>query len=153
MKRFYDALNTIYDPKNSGAIPLLSADGSTLLTNKDAILERWTEHFNSALSRPSSVNDNVINRLSQIECNNLLDEFPTVTEIWKVIQHLSSGKAPRADAIPAEVYKADGLPMAENPTVFFSMQVEEGGYPTRLQGCFHNPPIHTERKSSSLLQP
>ena len=31
-----------------------------------------------------------------------------------------------------------------------SMHVEEGGYPTRLQGCFHNPPLQTERKSSSL---
>ena len=75
-------------------IPLLSADGSTLLTDKDAILKRWTEHFNSVLSRPSSVNDNAINRLPQIECNVLLDEFPTVTETRKAIQHLSSGKAP-----------------------------------------------------------
>ena len=33
------------------------------------------------------------------------------------------------------------------------MHVEKGGYSTRLQGCFHNPPIKTERKSSSLRQP
>ena len=25
------------------------------------------------------------------------------------------------------------------------MHVEKGGYPTRLQGCFHNPPMQTER--------
>ena len=31
-----------------------------------------------------------------------------------------------------------------------SMHVEKGGYPTRLQGCFYNPPIQTKRKSSSL---
>ena len=66
--------------KSSGATPLLSADGSTLLTDKDAILKRWAEHFNSVLNRPSSVNDNAINSLPQIECNVLLDEFPTVTE-------------------------------------------------------------------------
>ena len=30
------------------------------------------------------------------------------------------------------------------------MHVEKGGYPTRLPGCFHNPPIQTKRKSSSL---
>ena len=30
------------------------------------------------------------------------------------------------------------------------MHVEKGGYPTRLQRSFHNPPIQTERKSSSL---
>ena len=113
MKKLHDALKIIYGPKSSGATALLSADGSTLLTDKDAILKSWSEHFNSVLNRPSSVNDNAINRLSQIECNVLLDEFPIVTETKKAIQHLSSGKAPGTDAIPAEVYKAGGLPMAE----------------------------------------
>ena len=119
MKKLHDALKTIYGPKSSGATPLLSADGSTLLTDKDTILKRWAEHFNSVLNRPSSVNDNAINRLPQIECNVLLDEFPTVTETRKAIQHLSSGKAPGTDAIPAEVYKAGGLLMAEKLTELF----------------------------------
>ena len=150
MEKFHDVLKTIYGPKSSGATPLLSADGSTHLTDKDAILKRWAEHFNSVLNRQSSVNDNAINRLPQIECNVLLDEFPTITETRKAIQHLSSGKAPGTDAMPAEVYKAGGLPMAEKTDRVVSMHVEKGGYPTRLQGCFHNPPIQTERKSSSL---
>ena len=150
MKKFHDALKTIYGQKNSGATPLLSTDGSTLLTDKDAILKRWAEPFNSVLNRPSSVNDKAINRLPQIECNVLLAEFPTVTETRNAIQHLSSGKAPGTDAIPAEVYKAVGLTMAEKTDRVVSMHVEKGGYPTRLQGCFHNPPLQTERKSTSL---
>ena len=150
MKKFHDAVKTIFGPKSSGATPLLSADGSTLLTDKDAILKRWAEHFNSLLNRPSSVNGNAINRLPQIECNVLLDEFPTVTETRKAIQHLSSGKTPGTDVIPAEVYKTGGLLMAEKTDRVVSTHVEKGGYPTRLQGCFHNPPIQTERKSSSL---
>ena len=85
MKKFHDALKTIYGPKCSGVTPLLSADGSTLLTDKDATLKRWTEHFNSVLNRPSSVNDNAINKLPQIECNILLVEFPTVIETRKAI--------------------------------------------------------------------
>ena len=39
MKKFHDALKTIYGPKSSGATLVLSADGSTLLTDKDAILK------------------------------------------------------------------------------------------------------------------
>ena len=89
MNKFHDALKTIYGPKCSGATPLLSADGTTLLTDIDVILKRWAEHFNIVLNRPSSVNDSAINRLPQIECNVLLDEFPTVTETRKAIQHLS----------------------------------------------------------------
>ena len=37
-------------------------------------------------------------------------------ETRKAVQQLSSGKAAGADAIPAEVYKAGGLPMAEKLT-------------------------------------
>ena len=42
---------------------------------ENAILERWTEHFNRVLNRPSSVNDNAINGLPQLECNVLLDDI------------------------------------------------------------------------------
>ena len=55
MKKFHDALKqTIYGPNSSGATPILSADGSTLLTDKDAFLKRWAEHFNTVPNRPSS---------------------------------------------------------------------------------------------------
>ena len=52
----------------------------------------------------------MLDRLLQIECNVLLDEFPTVMETRKAVQqlYLSSGKTPGADAIHAEVYKAGG---------------------------------------------
>ena len=92
MENFHDALKQF--PMSCGTTPLRNADGSTLLTDKDAILERWAEHFNSVLNRPSTINDNAINRLPQVECNVLLDEFPTVAETTKAIQHLSSGKDP-----------------------------------------------------------
>ena len=92
MKKFHDALKTIYGPKSSGATTSLSADGITLLTDKEAILKTWTEPFNSVLNRPSSINEDAIDRLPQIECNVLLDEFPTVMETRKSVQQLSSGK-------------------------------------------------------------
>ena len=74
-EEFHDAFKAIYGPKNSGTATLLSADGSTLLTDKKAILKRWAEYFNYVLNRPSSINENAINRLPQIECNVLLDDF------------------------------------------------------------------------------
>ena len=73
MKKFHDAPKTIYGRKSSGAIALFSADGNTLLTDKEAILKRWAEHFNSLLNRPSSINEDANDRLQQIECNVLLD--------------------------------------------------------------------------------
>ena len=38
------------------------------------ILKRWAEHFNSVLNRPSSINEDAMDRLPQIECNVLLDD-------------------------------------------------------------------------------
>ena len=38
MKKFFDALKTVYGPQSSGTTPLLSADGTSLLTHKEAIL-------------------------------------------------------------------------------------------------------------------
>ena len=64
MKKFHDALKT--RPKKFWCHPT-TAHGTTLLTDKDATLERWAEHFNSVLNRPSSVNDNAINRLPKID--------------------------------------------------------------------------------------
>ena len=72
----------------------------------------WGENFDGVLNRLSSINDEAINRLPQVECSPLLDEFPTVSEIVKAIKLLSSGNALGSDAIPAEIYKAGGLPVA-----------------------------------------
>ena len=159
MKKFHDALKTIYGPKSSGATPVLSGNGSTLLTDKDAILKTWAEHFKSVLNRPSSVIDNAINRLPQIECNVLLDEFPTVTETRKAIQHLFSGKAPGTDAIPAEVYKAGRLPMAEKTDRVVSMHVEKEAIPQDFKDAsiIHlnkrkgNPHVCDNHRGISLL--
>ena len=149
MKKFFDALKTVYGPQSSGTIPLLSADGTSLLTDKEAILKRWAEHFDGVLNRPSSINDEAINRLPQVECNPLLDELPTVSETVKAIKLLSSGKAPGSDAKPAEIYKAGGPPVAEKLTEI-SHYVEKRSYPSRIQGCNNYTPIQKERESSSL---
>ena len=65
MKKFFDALKTVYGPQSSGTTPLLSAEGTSLLTDKEAILERWAEHFDGVLNWPSSISDEAINRLGK----------------------------------------------------------------------------------------
>ena len=66
--KFFDALKTVYGPQSSGTI--LSADGTSLLTDKEAILKRLAEQ--TVLNQPSSINDEAINRLPQVKCNPLL---------------------------------------------------------------------------------
>ena len=51
IKKFFDALKTVYGLQRSGTTPLLSADGTSLPTDKEAILKRWAEHFDGVLNR------------------------------------------------------------------------------------------------------
>nr|VZI09115.1 unnamed protein product [Spirometra erinaceieuropaei] len=41
----FSAIKALYGPTTKGTAPLLSADGTTLLTEKTKILQRWAEHF------------------------------------------------------------------------------------------------------------
>ena len=158
MKEFFDALKTIYGPQSSGTTLILSADGASLLTEKEAILKRWAEHFDGALNRPSSINDEAINILPQVEFNPLLDELSTVSETVKAIK-LSSGKAPGSDAIPAEIYKAGGPPVAENLTETFHIMWRKEAIPQEFKDAkiIHlfkrkgNPQICDNHRCVSLL--
>ena len=77
------------------------------------------EHFDDVLNQPSSFSDEAIHRLPHVECNPPLDEFPTVSETVKAIELLSSSKASGSDAIPAEIYKAGRLPVAETVISYY----------------------------------
>ena len=105
----------------------------SLLTDKKAILKRWAEHFDGVLNRPSSINDEAINRLPQVECNPLLDEPPAISETVKAIKLLSSGKAPGSDAIPAEIYKEGGPPVAEKLTELFHIMWRKEAIPQEFK--------------------
>ena len=107
-------------------------------------MKRWAENFDGVPNRLSPINYEAIKRLPQVECYPLLDEFPTVSETMNAINLLSSGKAPGSDAIPAEIYKAGGLPVAEKLTRIISHYVENRSHPSRIQGCKNYPPILKE---------
>ncbi len=115
MKNFYAGLKEIYGPTTTRSPPILSADGSNLITDKDKILERWAEHFDrlSVLNRPSTINDEAIHRLPQVPVNDTMNAIPIFDEIQKATRQLSSGRAPGTDSIPAEFYKEGDRALTE----------------------------------------
>ncbi|VDL90056.1 unnamed protein product [Schistocephalus solidus] len=117
IKNIFKAIKAIYGPCIKGTTPLLSSDGTKLLTEKSQILKRWAENFRSVLNCSSA-----IDRLPQMDTNNDLDLPPSLLETMWAVQHISSGTAPGSDAIPPEVYK-HGRPrlMAEFTTLFQEM--------------------------------
>ena len=141
MKKFFDALKTIYGPQSSGTTPLLSADGTSLLADKEAILKRWAEHFDGALNRPSSINDEAINRLPQVECNPLLHKTPVIWQGSRIrcntcryLQSRRSSNCRETDRV-------------------ISHYVEKRSHQSRLQGCNNYPPIRKEiLKSVTIIK-
>nr|VZI40088.1 unnamed protein product [Spirometra erinaceieuropaei] len=107
-KNFFYAIKAVYGPPTKGTATFLSADGSTLLTEKTLFIQRWTEHFRGVLNRPSTISDAAIDRLPQVETNVDLDLPPSLQETIRAVQQLSSGKTPGSDAIPSEVNKHGG---------------------------------------------
>ena len=108
MKDFYSSLKKVYGPTGAGSAPFLRADGTKFTSEKNKILERWDEHFDGVLNRPSSINGKVIEQLSQVPVNESLDVTPTLGEVPIAIRQLSTGKAPGSDSIPVEIYNEGG---------------------------------------------
>nr|VZI50120.1 unnamed protein product [Spirometra erinaceieuropaei] len=128
-KNFFSAIKGVYGPPTKGTAPLLSADGSTLLTEKTQIVQRWDEHFRGVLNRPSVISDAAIERLPQVETNVDLDLPPSLQETIRAVHQLSSVNAPGSDAFPAEVYKHGGPLLMDHLTALFQEMWRQGEVP------------------------
>ena len=125
-KRFFDALKALHGLQSTGISSLLSADWTIVITEKDGILDRWTEHFESALKRQSIINNEIIDHLYQVDINHEMDSPPQEDEVKEAIGQLSNGKAPGADALWAEVYKTGSPPIISQLTKLFQSFWEKG---------------------------
>lgn len=127
-KQLYASLKTVYGPRQTGSIPVRSADNQ-LLTEPDLIINRWAEHFQDVLNQPSTFDTSVLNEIPDWDTNNDLDVPPTLAETLTAIKQLSSNKAPGADGLPAEIYMSGGTTVAMKLTEIFKHIWMEGVVP------------------------
>ena len=99
---FYEDLKAVYGPMYQVRSPLCSADGLELLTDKTAILSRWSEHFQALFNANWTVEDSVILRIPQQPVKADLDNPPSFEETTKAIEQIKCGKAAGVDGIPPE---------------------------------------------------
>ncbi|BHF59691.1 hypothetical protein SprV_0100265200 [Sparganum proliferum] len=79
-KSFFPAIKAVYGPPTKALIRHLSADVSTLHTEKTRILQRWAAHFRSVLNSPFTISASAIARLYQVETNADVDISPSLHE-------------------------------------------------------------------------
>ena len=103
MHTFCKALKAVYGPSHQIQAPLRSSDGSTRLTDKEAILQCWSEHFEGLFSDRRTVQ-----KISQVDVKLELDDPLIREEIKKAAMQLKVGKSPGIDGIPAKVYQHGG---------------------------------------------
>ena len=107
-RSFFEALKAVHGPSHQIQAPLRFTDGSTLLTDKDAIMHRWSEHFSSLFSDKCKVEESSLLRIPQAKVKTELDDLPTLEEVKKAVRQMNLGKSPGIDGIPAEVYQYGG---------------------------------------------
>nr|VZI21180.1 unnamed protein product [Spirometra erinaceieuropaei] len=93
-KNFFASVKAAYGPPTKVIAPILSAEGTILLTEVTQVLKRWVEHFRGVLNRSSIISDAVTARLPQVETNINLDFPPSLHGTIKAVQQPFSGKAP-----------------------------------------------------------
>ena len=69
-------------------------DRSTLLTNKETILQCWSEHFEGLFCDQLTVLESLLAKIPQLDVKLELDDPPTYEEIKKATMHLKVGKSP-----------------------------------------------------------
>ena len=107
-KKLHCLLREIYGPRSSTVSPLKSQDGLTIIKDPKGILNRWREHFDQLLNRPSIVNQTFLDNVEQRVIQWALDEVPTLEEVNEAIDMLNLGKAPDMHGIVAEMIKFGG---------------------------------------------
>ena len=75
-RSFYDTLKAIYGPSYQTQAPLLSADRTILLTDKESIMTRWAEHFGGLFSNQRTVSVPSIGKIPIAETKHELDVPP-----------------------------------------------------------------------------
>nr|KAI8754881.1 RNA-directed DNA polymerase from mobile element jockey-like [Biomphalaria glabrata] len=109
----YESLRCAYGPTYQTTAPLSSSDGSTLLTSKAGILNRWTEHYSMLFGDKRHLLEESLANVPEKNMREKLGDRPTSKEIETAISKLKKHKAPGSDGLPAEIFKMGGVALNE----------------------------------------
>ena len=149
MRAFYEALKAVSEPSHQTQAPLRFSDGSTLLTDKEAILQPWSEHLEGLFSDRRTVQESSLAKIPQLDVKLELDDPPTREEIKKATMQLKVGKSPSIDGIPTEVYQHGGDAVLDKLQGLFTNCLERGTLPEDLGDTFS---LHKNKGENQSVQ-
>jgi hypothetical protein len=104
-RTMYGSMKQALGPKINKTIPIWSCTGDPI-TDPVKQMERWAEFFGELYSDVSIVTEPALDGVQQLPLMQELDALPTVDDLKRAIDTLTSGKSPGGDNIPPEVIKA-----------------------------------------------
>ena len=104
--RMYKTVKELSTKKSTIATSVLDKGGK-LLSDSEAIKDRWKSHFEEKRNPLLTCNPNVLSGFSKQECDP--SPPPLLSEVKEAIHSLKKNKAPGPDGIPAELLKVGSL--------------------------------------------
>ena len=101
---FYSLLREVYGPSSFSITPLRSKDNKHLIRDPFGILNRWKEHFDDLLNRPSEFNSELVESIPTKPFEDALGEEIRAQEVEEAVQKLNSGKSPDMNGLLAEFF-------------------------------------------------
>ena len=121
-------------------------NGSTLLTDKKAILQRWSEHFEGLCSDRHNVQESSLAKIPQVNVNLELDDPSAREEIRKATMQPKVG----IDGITAEVYQHGGKAVSDKLLNLFTDCLEKGTLQQNLRDAVLSLYRKTREKNQSV---
>jgi hypothetical protein len=106
-KGMFQGIKKLCGPTMKSTQAVKDLEGNVLV-EPEAILKRWTEHFDMLLNQFSEVDEKVLENIPQREVDEKLADPPTLDEVDKAIARLKNNKCSGEDGITAEIFKYGG---------------------------------------------
>ena len=105
---FYSLLREVYGPSSFSITPLKSKDNKHLIRDPLGILNRWKEHFDDLLNKPSEFNSELVESIPTKPVEDALGDEIAAQEVEEAVQKLNSGKSPDMNGLLAEFFHCVG---------------------------------------------
>ena len=76
MNGFYENMRAVWGQRENHPDQLLDLDNHTLLTRREDLMRRWTEHFRTLLNETGSVDPDVTDHIPQQPLQDWMNAVP-----------------------------------------------------------------------------